>query len=728
MKTILLLTASTGGGHNQAANALTEIYKQQGYRVETMDIFKDSNEKLDSLMVEGYAFLATKMPKTYGDLYWLSNRKAVNKPFCDVIARKVWRSLHQKIQETKPELIVSTHPFAVEIMAKLKRQTRLRCPYLAVVTDFIAHQTYLSPAVDGYIVGSEWTKRDLIQKGIPSDIIHAYGIPTRKEFYAPSIERETSGEMKILAMAGSLGLEEMADCLDVLLSDTQSNVTAVCGNNQALYDLLLHQFPQEIEGEHLTLYGFTKNIRELMDTHDCIITKPGGLTTTESILRQIPMIIPFMIPGQEAENTEFLVEEGMAIHVQSADDLAEQVHQLKLHPHRLPLMRARMKAVADTYSPAAIFALSDRMTQKRHEKVMIFSAGFGAGHQMVTDAIGEEFHARFQTASIKEIDLMQWLMPQFSQSIYHGYRYLVKNYESLYNRFYEQKEDDESSSTLLAKLTQKKTSRLLAKETPTLLISTFPICTQVLGSWKEKNGSQLPLITVITDVTSASEWLHPAVTHYLVASESVEQELIEKGVESNRISVTGIPVRRAFQLQQKRKARPIHHPIRLLIMGGGFGLLPEDQTLYRWLTDDPTIDATIITGHNHETYQTLKTHYPRLRVKGFVHDIAGEMKQADLLLTKPGGITLFEAIHVEIPILAYHPSLGQEQKNASFIEKMGIGQSVFTTGEILKAVDSYRSNQAIYQARSQMASIHTDLHLANEEIWQHLMESQFDVQ
>lgn len=727
MKTILLLTASTGGGHNQAANALKEIYSQQGYQVETMDIFRDSNEKLDSIMVEGYAFLATKMPKTYGDLYWLSNRKAVNKPFCDVIARKVWRSLNQKILETNPELIVSTHPFAVEIMAKLKRQTRLRCPYLAVVTDFIAHQTYLSPAVDGYIVGSEWTKQDLIQKGIPSEIIHAYGIPTRKEFYTPSIGRGFSGEMKVLAMAGSLGLEEMADCLDVLLSDTHSNVTAVCGNNQALYDLLLHQFPQEIKEERLTLYGFTKNIRELMDTHDCIITKPGGLTTTESILRQIPMIIPFMIPGQEAENTEFLVEEGMAIHVQSADDLAEQIHQLERHPHRLPLMRARMKVIAQTYSPAAIFALSDRMIQKQHEKVLIFNAGFGAGHQMVTDAIEEEFSAHFQTASIKEIDLMEWLMPQFSQSIYHGYRYFVKNYESLYNRFYEEKETDDLSSMLFAKLAQKKASRLLAKETPALLISTFPICTQVLGTWIEKKGSKIPLITVITDVTSASEWIHPAVTHYLVASESVESELIKKGVDPNRISVTGIPVRRAFQLQKKREARRVHAPIRLLVMGGGLGLLPEDHTLYRWLSDDTSIDATIITGHNHKAFQSLKSLYPSLTVKGFVHDVAGEMKQADLLLTKPGGITLFEAIHVEIPILAYRPTLGQEQKNAKFIEKMGIGQSVFTTGEILKAIDTYKSNQAIYQARSQMATIHTGLSDASEEIWQQLLENRFNV-
>lgn len=726
MKTILLLTASTGGGHNQAANALADLYESKGYSVKTLDIFRDSNEKLDSLMVEGYAFLATKMPKTYGDLYWLANKKVVNKPFCDAIARKVWRALHSEIQLIDPDLIVSTHPFAVEIVAKIKRHTRLNCPYLAVVTDFIAHQTYLSPAVDGYLVGSDWTKRDLINKGIAPERIHALGIPTRKEFYEPLPERIQMNPLKILAMAGSLGLEEMADCLEALMADTVSSVTAVCGNNQKLYESLSVQFREEIESGRLVLYGFTRKIRDLMDTHDCMISKPGGLTTTEAILRQIPMLIPFMIPGQEAENTEFLVREGMALQVDSPEELADKVALLENQPLHLPLMRARMLEVAKTYSPAAIFSLSADLMHRRSEKVAIFSAGFGAGHTMVTDAIRDDFLTQYAHAEISEVDLMRWLMPQLSKSIYSGYRYLVKNYESIYNRYYEQKSNDDNASLLFAKLSQKKTNKYIAKEMPSILISTFPICTQILGEWKEKNKSELPLITVITDVTSAAEWLHPEVTHYMVASESVEQELIEKGILPEQISVTGIPVRKAFQMPRNKRIRAMHDPIRLLIMGGGFGMLPEDHTLYRWISDDPTIDATIITGHNHETYRSLKKRYPNLNVKGFVQDIAAEMNAADLLLSKPGGITLFEAIHAEIPILAYRPSLGQEQKNARFIENMGIGQSVFTTGEILKAIDTYKRNQTFTQAQVHMETIHSELMENNKELWPSLLGTRTD--
>jgi len=727
MKTILLLTASTGGGHNQAAHALAELYESKGYAVKTLDIFRDSNEKLDSLMVEGYAFLATKMPKTYGDLYWLANNKIINKTFCDAIARKVWRSLNLEIQLIDPDLIVSTHPFAVEIVAKIKRHTRLDCPYLAVVTDFIAHQTYLSPAVDGYLVGSEWTKRDLIEKGVAPDRIHAFGIPTRKEFYEPLPERPSKKPLKILAMAGSLGLDEMADCLETLMADTSVSVTAVCGNNQKLYESLASQFQIEIDTERLTLYGFTRNIRDLMDSHDCMMSKPGGLTTTEAILRQVPMLIPFMIPGQEAENTEFLVQEGMALQVDSPDELAEKVAMLENQPHRLPMMRARMQNVARGYSPAAIFALSAELIQRRSEKVAIFSAGFGAGHKMVTDAIREDFLSQYANAEIKEVDLLKWLMPQLSQSIYSGYRFLVKNYESLYNRYYEQNSNDDNAASLFAKLSQKKTNKFIDKEMPSVLISTFPICTQVLGEWKEKKGSKLPLITVITDVTSASEWLHPEVTHYMVASESVEQELIEKGIRPDQITVTGIPVRKAFQMPRKKRTRTVHDPIRLLIMGGGFGMLPEDHTLYRWICEDPTIDATIITGHNHKSYRKLKSMYPTLKVKGFVQDIASEMNRADLLLSKPGGITLFEAIHTEIPILAYRPSLGQEQKNAAFIEEMGIGQSVITTGEILKAIDNYKLHQTFTQVQAHMETIHTELKENSTQVWQNLLATRTDV-
>jgi UDP-N-acetylglucosamine:LPS N-acetylglucosamine transferase len=317
---------------------------------------------------------------------------------------------------------------------------------------------------------------------------------------------------------------------------------------------------------------------------------------------------------------------------------------------------------------------------------------------------------------------MDWLTPQLSQSIYSGYQYLIKNYEALYNRYYDQVSQDDNTAQLLGRLIKRKTDKLIAKEMPSLLISTFPICTQVLGEWKENSGSQLPLITVITDVTSATEWLHPAVSHYLVASESVEKELIEKGVAPETISVTGIPVRRAFHRQTGKRLRTCHEPIRLLIMGGGMGLLPEDHTLYRWIQDDPSINATIITGHNHQAYKTLRSAYPALKVKGFVHDIAAEMNQADLLLSKPGGITLFEAIYTEIPILAYRPSLGQEQKNADFIEEKGIGQRVMATGEILKAIDGYRETYTLNRVHAQMESLHQELNQRNDQAFDQLLE------
>ena len=158
-------------------------------------------------------------------------------------------------------------------------------------------------------------------------------------------------------------MDEMADCLETLMADTSVSVTAVCGNNQKLYESLASQFQIEIDTERLTLYGFTRNIRDLMDSHDCMMSKPGGLTTTEAILRQVPMLIPFMIPGQEAENTEFLVQEGMALQSGFPDELAEKVAMLENQPHRLPMMRARMQNVARGYSPAAIFALSAELIQ-----------------------------------------------------------------------------------------------------------------------------------------------------------------------------------------------------------------------------------------------------------------------------------------------------------------------------------------------------------------------------
>ncbi len=115
----------------------------------------------------------------------------------------------------------------------------------------------------------------------------------------------------------------------------------------------------------ITIHGFTRKIPEMMDEADVIVTKPGGLTTTEALSKKLPMIIPFAIPGQEQENTDFLVKEGVAIRVDEIESLPDRLEYLRKNPRLYNRMVANMKRISDKYSIDKIVDLSETLISER---------------------------------------------------------------------------------------------------------------------------------------------------------------------------------------------------------------------------------------------------------------------------------------------------------------------------------------------------------------------------
>ena len=146
---------------------------------------------------------------------------------------------------------------------------------------------------------------------------------------------------------------------------------------------------------------------------------------------------------------------------------------------------------------------------------------------------------------------------------------------------------------------------------------------------------------------------------------------MEQGIPQERIIITGIPVREQFK---QPIAKTYSGKKRLLIMGGGLGLLPKQDKFYQQLSKLPGVQTTIITGNNLALYNRLYNRFPELEVIGFTDQVYRYMQEADLIITKPGGITLFETIYSELPILAFAPFLAQEQENAAFIRRYQIGK------------------------------------------------------
>lgn len=364
MKKVLILTISTGQGHNQAATSVGESFKEFGYHTIKHDFLARDSKFLNDIIVIGYELMVSKFPRIYGWFYDLINRPVINSllniPF--IIPK---RKVSKLITEIKPDVIVGTHALSTRIISNLKKEG-LDIPYILTVTDFKAHYTYISNYVDAYITGSNYTKNSLIEKNISSDKIYPIGIPIDKKFYinvTHANELKDDEYFNLLLMSGSFGLDTIFIVMKELLKNKHKlRITVVCGKNKHLKEVLNNYCNNNtFIDKKIHILGFTKDIPYLMDYCDVIVSKPGGLTVTESIVKNIPLIIPFSIPGQENENIEFLTSEGYSIKVNNIQDLNLAIDNLIENPEKLTLIKNRIKTLADTYSLDKIVDIAENL-------------------------------------------------------------------------------------------------------------------------------------------------------------------------------------------------------------------------------------------------------------------------------------------------------------------------------------------------------------------------------
>ena len=323
---ILIFSATTGTGHNQAANNLKSFLEDENV-VEVVNLFNVNKVKkslTDSFFDKSMLFLTNKTPRIYKSIYNTADLKITKKLIENVFVRDK-RYILNKINEFKPDLVISTHPYSVPLVFSQIKKDNI--PFIQVVTDFKAHNIYIDNNIDAYIVGGEYTKDSLVKRGIYEDKINILGIPIRKEFYTSN--KVISNRIRVLIMGGGLGMESMEESIRILLSEELDiEITVVTGSNEDLKKELEEEYKNIISEGSLKVYGYTTEISNIMDNSDLIVTKPGGLTITECIAKKLPMIIPFYILGQEEENIEFLKRENIANILENVTQLPDAIKEL----------------------------------------------------------------------------------------------------------------------------------------------------------------------------------------------------------------------------------------------------------------------------------------------------------------------------------------------------------------------------------------------------------------
>ena len=376
IKKVLIMSASTGGRHNRAARAIKEELESRtidnmSIECEIVDSLKLVNNTMDKVISRGYEKSALYTPKAYGSVYRFSETTIASKnefktnPLTSLMARKFKHLLN----ESTPDLIIGTHPFPMIALSTLKKNNNIHSlsrsesfykstkvdipPMISVLTDYTTHSTWIQNEIDYYIVGHEYVKELLVYEGVDSEKVKAFGIPVEKSFLSHR-DRETvltelglsPEKLTVLLMGGSFGAGNIKETLEDLIAiDRDFQILVITGRNEHLKDKLSKMLDSTIHNKNICLLGYTNKMNDILASIDVLISKPGGLTTTEALLNDVPMIVPYFIPGQEEENLDFLTNCGAALRTTKKYSLPVLLKVLIDDPSRLDNLRKNIKSI-----------------------------------------------------------------------------------------------------------------------------------------------------------------------------------------------------------------------------------------------------------------------------------------------------------------------------------------------------------------------------------------------
>ena len=367
---ILIFYASYGGGHLNAAKSIHEYlknnYKDKNIDVELIDCIKYVNKTIEKMTTKAYNEMAKKAPWAWGRIYSDSQKG----PLAHITSRSnkfMAIKLLRLLREKQPDLIISTHPFGSQMCSYLKRKGKISAKIATIMTDFAPHDQWLvgSDYTDYYFVAHENMKKYLKRKGIADSKIFATGIPLSNKFLQ-NFNREkifkelhlNPNKKTILFFGGGefgLGKNRTVEIFESFVKYCKDmQIIAISGKNEKMrlaFEKIVLKYQRN---DSILVFEYTSQVPEFMSISDLVVTKPGGLTTTESLASHLPMVIINPIPGQEEKNAKFLVKNGIALWIKKNDNVQELLETLFLHPQTLETMKENTKKLAKLHSTKEI--------------------------------------------------------------------------------------------------------------------------------------------------------------------------------------------------------------------------------------------------------------------------------------------------------------------------------------------------------------------------------------
>ncbi len=310
-------------------------------------------------------------------------------------------------------------------------------------------------------------------------------------------------------------------------------------------------------------------------------------------------------------------------------------------------------------------------------KILLITAPYGNGHLAVANSLIEEFKKHLEVEYIL-YDLYTEDYPATTAFIKKFY---LKTYrkglqQQTYRFFYygSDKLLDLKIAKPYVKFGFKKLVKKIEEIKPDLILNTFPVyCTYSLN----EANINIPVYTVITDYFANSNWISKAARIHYLANQSVKTQLMLRDVNEKQHATTGIPIKPIFyeeytdeQIRElKKKFRIDENNKVILLVAGAHGVVPNVNKIVKYFTDEENIELIVICGKNKRLFNKLNRKFYRpknLHIYEFVNNMQEFMRVSDIMITKPGGITMTEAANIGIPVVLYRPVYGQELENAVF--------------------------------------------------------------
>lgn len=348
---ILILSCNTGEGHNSAAKAVKEYFEQKGDTCEVVDALSFWSPEKSKIISKGHVFIYRRLPELFGAAYRFEERRSPRDSEDFIIYELVTKGcekLFDWLRNKSFDVILCSHVFSALMVTHLRRKKGLPTPLYFVSTDYTCSPGVGDSELDGYFIPHEALENVFIAGGVKRLKILPLGIPVKHSFYECISKAEAKKKLHIhedsrvvLLMSGSMGCGPLKDITEILSDKLPDGVKliVICGNNRRLYKRLTKNGVPY----NMRVIGYTTRMPLYMDAADVIMTKPGGLSSTEAAVKALPMVFINAVPGCETRNLDFFVNRGLALTGDTAKDLCRAVLRLLKKPELYEDMHQKLK-------------------------------------------------------------------------------------------------------------------------------------------------------------------------------------------------------------------------------------------------------------------------------------------------------------------------------------------------------------------------------------------------